>query len=87
MRIMKFALFVAAAVLVVLDGAIARPRARSQDPALFRSADAPANAVWVDSLDLSKAAIRRPRRTCFWPRGAICARCAVRRAFCPGSGR
>jgi len=32
-----------------------------QDAAVFQRADAPSNAVWVDSLDLSKAAIRRPR--------------------------
>src|SRR6187549_1501840 len=31
-----------------------------QDPALAGS-DPPANAVWVDSLDLSRAAVRRPR--------------------------
>jgi alpha-galactosidase len=32
-----------------------------QDAAIFQQAEPPANAVWVDSLDLSKAAIRRPR--------------------------
>jgi alpha-galactosidase len=32
-----------------------------QDPAALQGADPPANGVWVDTLDLSKAPIRRPR--------------------------
>jgi len=40
--------------------------ARTQDQSsALRAADPPANAVWVDSLDSSKAAVRRPRA----PRG------------------
>ena len=34
---------------------------RAQDAQALRAADAPAGAVWIDSLDLSKAAVRRPR--------------------------
>jgi alpha-galactosidase len=37
----------------------------AQDPSALHAADAPPNGVWVDSLDLSKAMIRRPRT----PRG------------------
>src|SRR2546425_5105220 len=37
----------------------------AQDPATLHSADAPPNSVWVDTLELSKAMIRRPRT----PRG------------------
>ena len=33
----------------------------AQDASALQSADAPSNGVWVDSLDLSKAPIRRPR--------------------------
>src|SRR5262249_23097423 len=33
----------------------------AQDPQVFRAAGSPPNAVWVDSLDLSRAPIRRPR--------------------------
>ena len=37
----------------------------TQDPSSLHVADAPPNSIWVDSLDLSKAMIRRPRM----PRG------------------
>lgn len=33
----------------------------AQDVPVFQRADAPSGAIWLDSLDLSKAAIRRPR--------------------------
>jgi alpha-galactosidase len=61
MRHITFALLTCAIVPVILSSA-------RQDPSLvpgLRAADAPANAVWIDSLDLSKAATRRPRA----PRG------------------
>jgi hypothetical protein len=32
-----------------------------QDLAALQAADAPPNGIWIDSLDLSKAPIRRPR--------------------------
>jgi alpha-galactosidase len=35
--------------------------ASPQDAAVFQKADPPSGAIWLDSLDLSKAAIRRPR--------------------------
>ncbi len=34
---------------------------RAQDGAALKASDPPPNGVWVDSLDLSKASIRRPR--------------------------
>jgi alpha-galactosidase len=34
---------------------------RAQDEQALRAPDAPPNAVWVDSLDLSRATVRRPR--------------------------
>ena len=37
----------------------------TQDPFVLQAADSPPNGVWVDSLDLSKTMIRRPRA----PRG------------------
>src|SRR5450759_680615 len=37
------------------------PGLKAQDAAALQRADAPANGVWLDSLDLSKASIRRPR--------------------------
>src|ERR1051326_1748523 len=33
----------------------------AQDPPSLQKADPPAGGIWVDSLDLSKAPIRRPR--------------------------
>ena len=49
----------------LLAAALAVPAAvvqsRGQAPDVFRATDAPANAVWVDGLDLSRAQIRRPR--------------------------
>ena len=49
----------------VLSGAVEIGRVHAQDAAALRAVDPPANAIWVDSLDLSKASIRRPRA----PRG------------------
>ncbi|MGA2261313.1 MAG: hypothetical protein ABSH28_07750, partial [Acidobacteriota bacterium] len=43
---------------LLVAGAI---RVVAQDAANLRKADPPANGVWVDSLDLSKASVRRPR--------------------------
>jgi len=40
--------------------------ARAQEAAALQKIDAPPNGVWVDSLDLSRAPIRRPSA----PRGA-----------------
>jgi hypothetical protein len=51
------ALFVAVAVTAF--SVVTHPRA--QDAQALRATDAPANAIWLDSLDLSKSAIRRPR--------------------------
>jgi len=47
----------AVATMAVVIG----PSVTAQDAAALQKADAPANGVWVDSLDLSKAPIRRPR--------------------------
>jgi hypothetical protein len=41
--------------------ALATPLAGRQEAAVLQGADPPQNAVWVDSLDLSNAPIRRPR--------------------------
>ncbi|HEX9366652.1 MAG TPA: NPCBM/NEW2 domain-containing protein, partial [Vicinamibacterales bacterium] len=50
---------------VICAAAIAALTATSaitaQDPAVLQKADAPPNGIWVDSLDLSKATMRRPR--------------------------
>jgi alpha-galactosidase len=48
------------AAAIALAEAVSRT-VTAQDPAALRAADAPPNSVWVDSLDLSKAMIRRPR--------------------------
>src|SRR3954467_6380532 len=59
MRHMTYTRFVSAAALAL---SVAIPLgADRQDPASLQAADAPPNAVWIDSLDLSKAPIRRPR--------------------------
>jgi alpha-galactosidase len=58
MRILKLIAGFAAAMAVTSSGA---SRLNAQDAAALRLADPPANGVWVDSLDLSKASIRRPR--------------------------
>jgi len=42
-------------------GIVAAGFARVQDSTVLRASDPPPNGVWVDSLDLSKAAVRRPR--------------------------
>jgi len=44
----------------VLGGSLVVARVRAQNAAALAAADAPASGVWVDSLDLSKAPIRRP---------------------------
>src|SRR5262245_2301665 len=49
--------FVAAALAV----ALATPLSGRQDAAALQSADPPANGIWLDSLDLSNAPIRRGR--------------------------
>jgi alpha-galactosidase len=56
MRSMKKAICAAALVAVA-----ATYRITAQDAAALQGADAPPNSVWVDSLDLSKAPIRRGR--------------------------
>ncbi len=48
-------------VLSVVFVALAPGRAVVQDAQALHGAEAPANAVWVDSLNLSQAQIRRPR--------------------------
>ena len=59
MRTLKLVAGFAAAMAVMASGA---SRLDAQDAAAaLRLADPPANGVWVDSLDLSKASIRRPR--------------------------
>ena len=59
---MKIARYIVILSAVVVFAGIAGSRqARAQDAAALQKTDAPANAVWVDALDLSKAAIRRPR--------------------------
>lgn len=50
-----------AACLMSLAALVTTPRLVAQDAAVLKKADAPPNGVWVDSLDLSKEAIRRPR--------------------------
>jgi len=52
---------VAAACVAALAAVFSSPRVSAQDVATLQKADAPPNAVWIDSLDLSKEAIRRPR--------------------------
>ena len=54
----RYALLLAAAALAVPAAVV---QSRGQAPDVFRATDAPANAVWVDGLDLSRAQIRRPR--------------------------
>lgn len=48
-------------MFVVLLLAAAISRIRAQDAAQLRATDPPPDGVWVDSLDLSKSPIRRPR--------------------------
>src|SRR5579862_2957618 len=50
--------FVCAAALIC--GATCIPALRAQAATDLKTVDAPAHGVWVDGLDLSKAAIRRP---------------------------
>ena len=49
---------ICAAALIALAGTY---RLTAQDATALQSADPPANGIWVDSLDLSKAPIRRGR--------------------------
>src|SRR3954468_24253145 len=59
MRHMTYTRFVSAAALAL---SVAIPLgADRQDPASLQGVDAPPDAVWLDSLDLGKAPIRRPR--------------------------
>ncbi|HWK11297.1 MAG TPA: NPCBM/NEW2 domain-containing protein, partial [Vicinamibacterales bacterium] len=51
----------AAACLSVLAAVWTSPRLSAQDVAALQKADAPPNGFWLDSLDLSNEAIRRPR--------------------------
>lgn len=48
-------------VELVLTATLGLKSAGVQDAAVLQKADPPANAVWVDSLDLARASIRRPR--------------------------
>jgi alpha-galactosidase len=48
-------------LVVGAASALAAPLAGHQDAAGLQGADPPQNALWVDSLDLSNAPIRRPR--------------------------
>lgn len=54
----RFSAFIIAIAIAAI-GAVIHPRA--QDAQALRATDAPANAIWLDSLDLSGGAIRRPR--------------------------
>jgi len=58
---MKITKLVIALAIVFAPAFAAAPRVKAQDAAALQKADPPANGVWVDSLDLSKAQIRRPR--------------------------
>jgi alpha-galactosidase len=58
MRWRTLVLGLAGAALV---GAWMAPHVVAQDATMLSRADAPAGAIWVDSLDLSKASIRRAR--------------------------
>ncbi|MCX6539874.1 MAG: NPCBM/NEW2 domain-containing protein [Acidobacteria bacterium] len=53
-------IIVVAALALGLGGALVAERVEMQDPASLTLIDA-ANAIWIDSLDLSRASIRRPR--------------------------
>jgi alpha-galactosidase len=55
----------AAACVWALAAFLSPSRLAAQDAAVLQKAEAPANGVWLDSLDLSKEPMRRPRR----PRG------------------
>ncbi len=59
MKIVRYLVILSA--VVVFAGITGSRQARAQDAEALQKTDAPANAVWVDALDLSKAAIRRPR--------------------------
>ena len=48
-------------IAVALAALVGVARVETQDQTALRAADPPANGVWVDSLDLSQAQIRRPR--------------------------
>src|SRR5262249_9000905 len=44
-----------------MAGSLSLAQAAAQEAQVFRAADPPTNAMWVDSLDLSRAPIRRAR--------------------------
>src|SRR6266542_2763444 len=50
-----------AGLACLLAAAVTVIHPRAQDAQALRASDAPANAIWLDSLDLSRGAIRRPR--------------------------
>ncbi|HTI39804.1 MAG TPA: NPCBM/NEW2 domain-containing protein [Vicinamibacterales bacterium] len=57
----RHSLRLTAACLTAFAASFMTPRLSAQDAAALQKADAPPNGVWVDSLDLSKEAVRRPR--------------------------
>jgi len=59
MKMLK--IMVGAAIAVALAALVGVTHVETQEQAALRAADPPANGVWVDSLDLSQAQIRRPR--------------------------
>src|SRR4051794_26856799 len=48
-------------ILALLVAAVMPYSFAAQDNAVLQRSDAPEHGVWIDSLDMSKAAIRRPR--------------------------
>lgn len=55
------ALVVTLAAGAMLSGSVLSGAVRAQEPTTLQQADPPPHGVWIDSLDLSQAAIRRPR--------------------------
>src|SRR3954454_9802481 len=53
--------FAGASATALAIGALTSSRPAAQDAAALQRADPPPNGVWLDSLDLSKAPLRRPR--------------------------
>lgn len=51
----------AAALAAASTAAVFSPRLSAQDATILQKPDAPPNGFWLDSLDLSNEAIRRPR--------------------------
>src|SRR6185437_2177059 len=54
--------FLAAACAFGLAAVVIHPTLSAQDAEALQKADAPANGIWLDSLDLTNATIRRPRQ-------------------------